>query len=118
MSNPKLKVTRSEAIVIGREIARAFDFPLLSKCLRPDLYGIKPTEKIASLIFASESPRNENRRFPIRITWRCDNELKSRLQIAKTAYGADCSYQEFIYNSVLHECERIESKRKEALPDA
>lgn len=111
---PKLSMTRSEAVSTGKEIAPRFDFPLLSKCLKPDVYGIKPTAEISALIFASESRRIEKRRFPIRITWRCDETLKRRLQIAKKAYGADCSFQEFIYSAVLHECERIESKREEA----
>ena len=40
--------------------------------------------------------------------------LKTRLQIVKTAYGQDCTFQEFITTAVLNECERIEQKRKEA----
>jgi len=113
MQRPHLSMTRKEAVSVGQTVARRFDFPLLSKCLKPDVYGIQPVEEIASVIFASESRRNENRALPIRITWRCTESLKSRLQIVKTAYGKDCTFQEFITTAVLNECERIEGKRKD-----
>ena len=109
---PRLTMTRSEAVSTGKEIAPRFDFPLLSKCLKPDLYGIKPTAEISALIFASESRRIENRRLPIRITFRCTEDLKTRLQIVKKAYGEDCTFQEFITTAILNECERIEQKRR------
>lgn len=112
---PKLSMTRSEAVSAGKEIAPRFDFPLLSKCLKPDVYGIKPTAEISALIFASESRRIEKRRFPIRITWRCDETLKRRLQMAKNAYGADCTFQEFIMQAVENECARIEEKRRKEI---
>ena len=116
MERPSLSMTRKEAVAEGKKIARRFDFPLLSKCLKPDVYGIKPIEEIETVIFASESRRNENRRLPIRITWRCTEALKQRLQIVKTAYGDSCSFQEFITTAVLNECARIEAKRKEGVP--
>lgn len=112
---PKLSMTRSEAVSAGKEIAPRFDFPLLSKCLKPDIYGIKPTAEISALIFASESRRRENRRLPIRITFRCTEALKRRLQMAKIAYGADCTFQEFIMQAVENECARIEEKRRKEI---
>ena len=112
MERPVLSMTRKEAVAEGKQIARRFDFPLLSNCLKPDVYGIKPIPEIESVIFASESPRNENRRLPIRITWRCTEALKSRLQIVKKAYGESCTFQEFITTAVINECARIEAKRR------
>ena len=112
MQRPVLSMTRKEAVESGKAVARRFDFPLLSKCLKPDVYGIKPIAEIESIIFASESRRIEKRSLPIRITWRCTETLKSRLQIVKKAYGESCSYQEFITTAVLNECERIERKRE------
>ena len=114
MQRPHLSMTRKQAVEAGQAVARRFDFPLLSKCLKPDVYGIQPVEEIASVIFASESRRIENRALPVRITWRLTESLKTRLQIVKTAYGQDCTFQEFITTAVLNECERIEQKRKEA----
>ena len=111
---PRLNVIRTDAVRIGREIAPKFDFPLLSKCLKPDLYGVQPVEEIAARIFAPESRRTENRALPYKHTWRCAEWLEDRLQIAKRAYGADCTIQEFITGCVLRECERIERKRGDA----
>ena len=116
MQRPVLSMTRKEAVESGKAVARRFDFPLLSKCLKPDVYGIKPIAEIESIIFASESRRIERRSLPIRITWRCTEALKQRLQIVKNAYGESCSYQEFITTAVINECARIEAKRKEGVP--
>lgn len=108
-----LSVTRAEALEIGRRYAPKFDFPLLSKCLKPHEYGIEPIEPIRSKIF-SESPVRDFRVLSNQFTVRTSDELKTRLQIAKRAYGEDCTNQEFILTAILHECERIEAKRKEA----
>jgi len=113
VKHKQLKVTFGEAVMIGKRIAPGFDKYLLSKCLNPAKYGIKPVEGIASKIF-SESRVSGFRSLPNQFTVRCDDALKSRLQQAKNAFGADCTNQEFILTAILHECERIESKRKEA----
>ena len=109
----QLCVSRAEALAIGQAIAPSFDFPLLSKCLKPHEYGIEPIEAIRSKIF-SESRRNDFRVLNNKMTVRCDDALYTRLQMAKNAFGADCTNQEFILTAILHECERIEGKRKEA----
>lgn len=113
VKHKQLKVTFGEAVMIGKRIAPGFDKYLLSKCLNPAKYGIKPVEGIASKIF-SESRISGFRSLPNQFTVRCDDALKSRLQQAKNAFGADCTNQEFILTAILHECERIECKRKEA----
>ena len=113
VKHKQLKVTFGEAVTIGKRIAPGFDKFLLSKCLNPAKYGIKPVEGIASKIF-SESRVSGFRSLPNQFTVRCDDALKSRLQQAKNAFGADCTNQEFILTAILHECERIEGKRKEA----
>ncbi len=113
VKHKQLKVTFGEAVMIGKRIAPGFDKYLLSKCLNPAKYGIKPVEGIASKIF-SESRVSGFRSLPNQFTVRCDDALKSRLQQAKNAFGADCTNQEFILTAILHECERIEGKRKEA----
>lgn len=107
----KLKVSRDEAVRIGKSIAPSFDKYLLSKCLKPEKYGIQPVEGIASKIF-SESRRNDFRVLNNKMTVRCDDALYTRLQQAKKAFGADCTTQEFIMTAILHECERIEFKRR------
>lgn len=108
-----LRVSRDEAVAIGKSIAPSFDKILLSKCLNPAKYGIVPVEGIASKIF-SESRRSDFRVLNNKLTVRCDDTLYRRLQQAKKAFGADCTTQEFILTAILHECERIEGKRKEA----
>lgn len=113
VKHKQLKVTFGEAVMIGKRIAPGFDKFLLSKCLNPAKYGIKPVEGIASKIF-SESRVSGFRSLPNQFTVRCDDALKSRLQQAKNAFGEDCTNQEFILTAILHECERIEGKRKEA----
>jgi len=107
----RLKVSRDEAVTIGKSIAPSFDKYLLSKCLKPEKYGIQPVEGIASKIF-SESRRNDFRVLNNKMTVRCDDALYTRLQQAKKAFGADCTTQEFIMTAILHECERIEFKRR------
>ena len=109
----QLKVSYTEAVAIGRAIAPSFDKSLLSKCLNPGKYGVQPVDGIASKIF-SESRRSDFRVLCNKYTVRCDDALKSRLQLAKRAYGENCTNQEFIMTAILHECERIEGKRKEA----
>lgn len=106
----QLKVPFDEAVRIGRSIAPSFDKYLLSKCLNPAKYGVVPVEGIASKIL-SESRRSDFRVLNNKYTVRCDDALKSRLQQAKKAYGANCTNQEFIMSAILHECERIEQKR-------
>ena len=106
----RLKVSRDEAVTIGKSIAPSFDKYLLSKCLKPEKYGIQPVEAIASKIF-SESRINDFRVLNNKMTVRCDDALYTRLQQAKKTFGADCTTQEFIMTAILHECERIESKR-------
>lgn len=113
VKHKQLKVTFGEAVTIGKRIAPGFDKFLLSKCLNPAKYGIKPVEGIASKIF-SESRVSGFRSLPNQFTVRCDDALKSRLQQAKNAFGANCTNQEFILTAILHECERIEGKKKEA----
>lgn len=108
-----LRVSRDEAVAIGKAVAPSFDKYLLSKCLNPSKYGIMPVEGIASKIF-SESRRNDFRVLNNKLTVRCDDALYTRLQQAKKAFGADCTTQEFIMTAMLHECERIERKREEA----
>jgi hypothetical protein len=108
-----LRVSRDEAVAIGKAIAPSFDKILLSKCLNPAKYGIVPVEGIASKIF-SESRRSDFRVLNNKLTVRCDDALYRRLQQAKKAFGADCTTQEFIMTAMLHECERIEGKREEA----
>ena len=107
----RLKVSRDEAVTIGKSIAPSFDKYLLSKCLKPEKYGIQPVEGIASKIF-SESRRNDFRVLNNKMTVRCDDALYTRLQQAKKTFGADCTTQEFIMTAILHECERIEFKRR------
>ena len=113
VKHKQLKVTFGEAVMIGKRIAPGFDKYLLSKCLNPAKYGIKPVEGIASKIF-SESRVSGFRSLPNQFTVRCDDALKSRLQQAKNAFGADCTNQEFILTAILHECERIEQKRMDS----
>lgn len=108
-----LRVSRDEAVAIGKSIAPSFDKILLSKCLNPAKYGIVPVEGIASKIF-SESRRSDFRVLNNKLTVRCDDALYRRLQQAKKAFGADCTTQEFIMTAMLHECERIEGKMEEA----
>lgn len=108
-----LRVSRDEAVAIGKAVAPSFDKYLLSKCLNPSKYGIMPVEGIASKIF-SESRRSDFRVLNNKLTVRCDDALYTRLQQAKKAFGADCTTQEFIMTAMLHECERIERKREEA----
>lgn len=108
-----LRVSRDEAVAIGKAIAPSFDKILLSKCLNPAKYGIVPVEGIASKIF-SESRRSDFRVLNNKLTVRCDDALYRRLQQAKKAFGEDCTNQEFILSAILHECERIEGKREEA----
>lgn len=108
-----LRVSRDEAVRIGKTVAPSFDKYLLSKCLNPSKYGIMPVEGIASKIF-SESRRSDFRVLNNKLTVRCDDALYTRLQQAKKAFGADCTTQEFIMTAMLHECERIERKREEA----
>ena len=107
----KLKVSRDEAVRIGKSIAPSFDKYLLSKCLKPEKYGIQPVEGIASKIF-SESRRNDFRVLNNKMTVRCDDALYTRLQQAKKTFGADCTTQEFVMTAIMHECERIERKRE------
>ena len=107
----RLKVSRDEAVTIGKSIAPSFDKYLLSKCLKPEKYGIQPVEGIAVKIF-SESRRNDFRVLNNKMTVRCDDALYTRLQQAKKTFGADCTTQEFIMTAILHECERIEFKRR------
>ena len=84
----------------------------LCKCLNPKKYGVQPVDAIASKIF-SESRRSEFRVLNNKMTVRCDDTLYTRLQQAKKTFGADCTTQEFVMTAILHECERIECKRKE-----
>ena len=109
----RLRVSRSEAVAIGKRIAPSFDKYLLSKCLKPEKYGVIPVEAIASKIF-SESRRNDFRVLNNHLTVRCDDKAYTRLQQAKKAFGEDCTNQEFILSAILHECERIEGKREES----
>lgn len=113
VTRKKLRVSRNEAVRIGKAVAPSFDKILLSKCLNPSKYGIVPVEGIASKIF-SESRRSDFRVLNNKLTVRCDDALYTRLQQAKKAFGADCTTQEFVMTAMLHECERIEGKRKEA----
>ena len=108
----KLTVSRDEAVEIGKSIAPSFDKTLLCKCLNPKKYGVQPVDAIASKIF-SESRRSEFRVLNNKMTVRCDDTLYTRLQQAKKTFGADCTTQEFVMTAILHECERIECKRKE-----
>ena len=108
----KLKVSRAEAVRIGKAIAPSFDLPLLSKCLKPNKYGIEPIEPIRSQIF-SESRRSDFRTLNHKLTIRCNDADYARLQMAKKAFGADCTDQEFGLTSLRNEFERIESKRKD-----
>ena len=108
----RLKVSRAEAVRIGKAIAPSFDLPLLSKCLKPNKYGIEPIEPIRSQIF-SESRRSDFRTLNHKLTIRCNDADYARLQMAKKAFGANCTDQEFGLTSLRNEFERIESKRRE-----
>ena len=114
MKRPKLKVARQDAVWIGRGVARSFDFPLLSKCLKPDVYGIKPIDEIASQIFQDRAGR-DNRTLPNKHTVRCSNELERRLQTVRTQIGGGtpCTFQELSDVAFLMLCEHYESKRRE-----
>ena len=108
-----LKVSRSEAVKIGKTFAPSFDLPLLSKCLKPHKYGIEPIEPIRSQIF-SESRRSDFRKLNHKLTIRCNDVDYARLQMAKKAFGADCTVQEFGLTAFRNEFTRIESKRRVA----
>ena len=77
MQRPHLTISRKQAVEAGQTVARRFDFPLLSKCLKPDVYGIQPVEEIASVIFASESRRIENRALPVPYYMEADRSAKN-----------------------------------------
>lgn len=111
MERPVLGLSRKEAVKAGREVAPKFDFPLLSKCLKPDVYGIKPIDEIEALIFASESRRIDKRRLAYKHTWRCDKRLESRLQIVKTQLG-EKTFQGVLTLAALSFCEHYEQKRR------
>ncbi|MBP0988967.1 MAG: hypothetical protein J6S92_11900 [Oscillospiraceae bacterium] len=83
-----------------------------SKGRHTERTGLEYTDEIKALILASESPRIERRSLPVKYTWRSTEALLARLQAAKMAYGPNCTFQEFITQAVLNECERIESKRE------
>lgn len=73
--------------------------------------GLEYCDDIKALTLPSDSHRIEFRSLPCKFTWRCTEALKVRLQIAKKAFGEDCTAQEFINTAVLNEIERIEKKR-------